>query len=229
MEEIKAEHNERIRGLELIYKTRGLNSAEIKSFLDGIKLDDYVNASSSVLEIGCGAGNFLRDIKNIYGAECYGIDKFPVRSEKNVGIKIMEADAENIPTNSNSFDFIFSYFTFPYIPDKLGALSEAYRVLKPNGTAIIDFDTLDVDRQDNSRLVDKYLRPSFDHIMDVYISNRGRVCPDRVNIFAENGNQARRSRRVILKKTDDKPLHFPKLKTFVVNSSIGFPTTTSYY
>lgn len=222
-------HYQRIGNLDRIYKVRGLEDPEIKSFLTGVDLSEHVKPGSRTLEIGCGAGNFLADLKDKFGAECYGIDKFPILTDRTSSLNIMRGDAENIPIENNFFDFAFSYFTFPYIPDKLKALSEVYRVLKPSGTAIIDFDRLDVDRNNDTRLVDRHIFPTLDHIMDVYIMNRGRVQLDRVNIFDKKGNQIRRSRRVFLKKTDDKPLHFPALKNFQTNHEYGFPTAMSFY
>jgi ubiquinone/menaquinone biosynthesis C-methylase UbiE len=229
MGEDREEHYRRVGNIERRHRMRSLQSSEIQSFLHGINLNQYINPNARVLEIGCGAGNVLADIKSEFGAECYGIDKFPIHVERNKGINVMQADAENIPVEDNFFDLIFSYFAFPYIPDKLRALSEAYRVLKPNGTAIIDLDALFVNMQDTSQLIDRAIHPPFDHIMKVHAANKGKVYWDRVNIFTESGNQTRRSRRVFLKKVDEKPLQFPKLKRFVMNSQVGFPIALSYY
>lgn len=62
-------------------------------------------------------------------------------SELPVGEKaaLLDADAENMPFDDSSFDYIFSVATFEHILDLPKALDEMYRVLKPGGILYSNF------------------------------------------------------------------------------------------
>ena len=49
----------------------------------------------------------------------------------------VKADICNLPFEDNSFDFILCNHVLEHIPDDTKAMQELYRVLKPNGTAIL--------------------------------------------------------------------------------------------
>jgi ubiquinone/menaquinone biosynthesis C-methylase UbiE len=93
-----------------------------------------------VLEVGCGAGYdayaFL-----LNGADYTGIDITPENPERvraHLGFygltpNVMEADAENLPFEDESFDVVFSNGVLMSTPDMPKAFREAFRVLRPGG------------------------------------------------------------------------------------------------
>jgi SAM-dependent methyltransferase len=109
------------------------------SYLEGLlNFEDIHN----ILEVGCGKGIAINELakknknKTFYGIDIC-LDKFQIeKNRKNVKLKLNDAHHLDFP--DNSMDLIYSFMTFPYILDKLKALREIYRVLKPNGIAIID-------------------------------------------------------------------------------------------
>lgn len=54
---------------------------------------------------------------------------------KNVAFQ--RASAENLPFSNESFDVVISNGVFNLIPDKTKALTEMFRVLKPDGRIMI--------------------------------------------------------------------------------------------
>jgi len=97
-----------------------------------------------VLEIGVGLGSDHQKFAEA-GAILYGIDlteraiahttarlsAFDLMSNLAVG------DAENLNFPSNSFDQVYSWGVLHHSPDTSKAISEVFRVLKPNGLASI--------------------------------------------------------------------------------------------
>ena len=101
--------------------------------------------NEKVLEIGCGIGtDLVRFAKN--GALCTGVDltEFAIKTTKrhfeikNLKYeKLLVADAENLPFDDNSFDLVLTIGVIHHTPDIQKCVNEIYRVLKPEGKAII--------------------------------------------------------------------------------------------
>ena len=97
-----------------------------------------------VLEVGCGLGtegvNFARA-----GARYVGIDLSEVSVEwtrKRFALEGLRgafrvADAEALPFEDAAFDLVYSHGVLHHTADIAKAVDEAYRVLKPRGTAIV--------------------------------------------------------------------------------------------
>ena len=102
-----------------------------------------MNASSSVLDIGCGIGGPARFLSSEFGCKVSGIDL--TADFVNTGnsltdqvglsdkVKLIEASALNIPFADNSFDISYMIHVGMNIADKDVLFSEAFRVTKPGG------------------------------------------------------------------------------------------------
>jgi ubiquinone/menaquinone biosynthesis C-methylase UbiE len=102
-------------------------------------ISNYINSNTKVLEIGSGIGTHS-EILFKTGADVTVLDisahslnilnKFFSRSYNN--FKTLEADMENIPVESNTFNIVVSAGSISY-SDKKILKKEIYRILKPNG------------------------------------------------------------------------------------------------
>lgn len=89
-----------------------------------------------MLDVGCGNSpfEFLLD-KNkceYFGIDIAGADNFDYQNSK-----IIVFDGENIPFENETFENIICTEVIEHIPNPEKIISEIYRVLKPNGEAII--------------------------------------------------------------------------------------------
>jgi ubiquinone/menaquinone biosynthesis C-methylase UbiE len=103
--------------------------------------------NTHILEIGCATGIFSfmlteqgflvtgLDISDEAVAKANKIANHNKIKEAN----FVQGDVENMKFPDNSFDCVFSFSAFRYLPDLNRALREVYRVLKPGGVAVIDF------------------------------------------------------------------------------------------
>ncbi len=103
-----------------------------------------IQEGKAVLDIGCGAG-----VDSIMAAKLAGpsgavtgIDLVPemlARARKNArlagvdNVHFRESSAEQLPFSDNSFDVVISNGVFNLVVDKIKALGEVFRVLKPGG------------------------------------------------------------------------------------------------
>ena len=110
-------------------------------------VQDRLPASGRILEVGCGPGSFAEEV---VGRDLVCLDPIPemlCSAESRVNpkraargdsaVEFVEATAEDLPFDDNSFDAVCSLFSFRDWYDKRAGLSEALRVLKPGGKIVI--------------------------------------------------------------------------------------------
>jgi SAM-dependent methyltransferase len=94
----------------------------------------------TALDVGCGEGRFCRMLK-LHGIDVTGIEPTPTliaaaRARDPQGA-YLEAVAERLPFDDESFDLVVSYLSFIDIPDIHAAIPEMARVLNPGGSLLI--------------------------------------------------------------------------------------------
>jgi SAM-dependent methyltransferase len=103
-----------------------------------------IGEGESVLDIGCGGGVDAMIAATMTGptGRVVGIDmssEMLERARKNLSlthlknVSFQESSAEDLPFPDQFFDVVISSGVFNLIPDKLKALREVFRVMKPNG------------------------------------------------------------------------------------------------
>jgi ubiquinone/menaquinone biosynthesis C-methylase UbiE len=100
-----------------------------------------------ILEIACGRGGFSR-LLGSKGASVCGADFSPsavaIARERLLGhsslarnVTYVQADAQAMPFEDNSFDLVVSCETIEHVPDPRAAVREMYRVAKPGGSLFL--------------------------------------------------------------------------------------------
>ena len=101
------------------------------------------------LEIACGTGRVTRHLRNALApaamltATDLNAGMLEVARQKVAWehVQFQVADALELPFADNSFDLMVCQYGYMFVPDKLKAFSEAYRVLRPGGMLL--FNTWD--------------------------------------------------------------------------------------
>ena len=108
------------------------------------KLSDI--SFDNVLDVGCGTGEILNTIKNIYPAvSLYGIDisEEMLKKSKEKLLNTAElslGDAEHLPYEHGKFDLLMCTDSFHHYPNPQKAMEEFHRVLKTDGhILLVDF------------------------------------------------------------------------------------------
>ena len=107
-----------------------------------------IHEGEAILDIGCGAGVDSIIAARLVGPSgaVTGIDLVPemlARASENArlagvdNITFQESSAEQLLFPDNSFDMVISNGVFNLVVDKVKALSEVFRVLKPGGRFLL--------------------------------------------------------------------------------------------
>ena len=129
-----------------------------------------IREGDAVLDIGCGAGVDTILAGKMVGplGKAVGVDMVPEmveRAKENLGmtdlenVAFMKASAEELPFANDDFDVVISNGVFNLIPDKLKALAEVCRVLKPGGRLMVADQVLAGDPTDDMKArIDSWFR-----------------------------------------------------------------------
>jgi SAM-dependent methyltransferase len=119
----------------------GFSEADIK--ISGDKYFDIVtpemlNDKSTVIDIGCGSGRFVKYLKGRYkkiagldpSTAIFAADELLGKDET---IELVQASTDNIPYPDGHFDFGYSLGVLHHIPDTQKALSDSVKKIRPGG------------------------------------------------------------------------------------------------
>jgi len=99
-----------------------------------------------VIDIGCGEGDFFAPLslsfEQIFAIDLDFVHTRKARDRAGARIKVVCADARQLPFTAAAFDAVVLRMALSQIPDHRAALAEALRVLRPGGfITVIDGDT----------------------------------------------------------------------------------------
>jgi SAM-dependent methyltransferase len=103
-----------------------------------IVTEDMLNDQSTVIDIGCGSGRFIKYLEGRF-KKMVGIDPSQAIFAadnligKNDSVELLMASTDNIPFPDNHFDFGYSLGVLHHIPDTKKALFDCVKKIKPGG------------------------------------------------------------------------------------------------
>jgi ubiquinone/menaquinone biosynthesis C-methylase UbiE len=146
------------------------------------QLLEKIPANGSVLEIAPGPGYFCIELAKLGKYQITGLDisksfvEIARRNAEEAGYKIdfREGNASAMPFKDGTFDFTFCQAAFKNFSEPVKAIREMYRVLKPDGTAVIadmrrDASAMDIEQEVNGMGLDPlnrfFVKWTFDHML----------------------------------------------------------------
>jgi ubiquinone/menaquinone biosynthesis C-methylase UbiE len=141
-----------------------------------IRQDLIQKAYGNVLEIGSGTGInfcFYNDVDQVTATEPseFMIQKSEPRiKQAGVPIRLVQASAENLPFEENTFDTVVATLVFCTIPNVEKAIAEMKRVCKPDGKILL-FEHVKMENSFLATLQDR-LTPVWKKICDGCYLNR---------------------------------------------------------
>ena len=103
-----------------------------------------LSLGQKILDVGCGRGFYLKVLSSLHlNLDIYGLDfnpeylKLATETLKEEKACLLKGDITNLPFKDNFFDRVIASEILEHIRDDQKAIKEIFRVLKPNGVAVI--------------------------------------------------------------------------------------------
>ena len=91
-----------------------------------------------VLELGCGTGVLLADLKQKYRFVVgFDVSREMMQAAWKLGALLVAGDGSTLPFGRASFDLVICRGVLHHVPDRRAALAEIHRVLRPGGEFIL--------------------------------------------------------------------------------------------
>lgn len=110
-----------------------------ESYLQYIRTNRDILKTGKVLEIGCGSGFFLRELKRNGFQEVYGVEPSEEAVSKSGELRpyIFKGIIEKADYSDDSFDLICCFQTLDHLINPLQVLQRSFELLKPGGIIYI--------------------------------------------------------------------------------------------
>lgn len=125
-----------------------------------------VNDDSTILDLGCGQGQSVRELREL-GYQAFGCDfKLGASPEAQAmseagQLRHIESGPYRLPFEDNSFDFIFSHTVLEHVRNYDETLNEIRRVLRTDGVNLHTFPS-------KYRLVEAHIKVPFASLIQSY-------------------------------------------------------------
>jgi ubiquinone/menaquinone biosynthesis C-methylase UbiE len=104
--------------------------------------------AATILEVGCGTGNYVSALAGHFGCTAYGLDPSAGMLAHARGqpehVTWLLGRAEHLPFAADVFDLIFSVDVIHHLLDKAAFYREVLRVLRPGGLVCTVTDSADI-------------------------------------------------------------------------------------
>ena len=132
--------------------TKQLDQCEMKNKLKRkpfiASICNRLSRQSRILDVGCGNGNFLNEVRTVTGCQAYGIDISKTVAKtvlENYGIDVFSGTILELPYPNGFFDVITAWSYLEHVNNPSEVLLKMSNLLKSNGLCVIstpNFDSL---------------------------------------------------------------------------------------
>ena len=95
-----------------------------------------VSKKARILDVGCGSGRFLADLRELGYENVLGVDRFiPQSIDLGAGVRVVKGVVEDLA--EADWDVVMFHHSFEHMPNPAGVLQRAVNLLAPGGHCLI--------------------------------------------------------------------------------------------
>ena len=129
----------RKRRNEGFFRERGWLNRFLAKRCDYLPLEAFcrlgLDQKARVLDVGCGSGTLLLDLKELGYENLLGVDRFIPAPTDNGGVRVMKGVLEDL--FGTSWDVIMFHHSFEHMPDPLRVLQQTAALLVSGGRSLV--------------------------------------------------------------------------------------------
>ncbi len=121
-----------------------------KNIFKTVKLDKSIgrqlNQQSRILDVGCGSGDFLNEIRKKHNCEIYGLDMSDTAvqsAKKFYNIDVFKGNIFEAPWPENYFDIITAWHYLEHVNNPNQNVQKMAQLLKPGGWIVLGVPNID--------------------------------------------------------------------------------------
>jgi SAM-dependent methyltransferase len=103
----------------------------------GDRLAARLPAGARWLDVGCGNGSYLAQLRDRYGVQVSGVDFAPaaVAAARSLNVDVHEGTVHTLP--DSPFDVVSMWWLLEHVSDPHGEIERVAELLKPGGTLLV--------------------------------------------------------------------------------------------
>ncbi|MFM1548766.1 MAG: class I SAM-dependent methyltransferase [Lentisphaeria bacterium] len=113
--------------------------------LKGVRLNreaycTMARSDSRALDVGCGSGAYLDDLRKETGCDVLGVDFSEAAVEtafRKYGVKVLQGKLSDVSLEPDSFDLVTAWWLIEHVPNPGDVISEMVRLTKAGGRVVV--------------------------------------------------------------------------------------------
>lgn len=130
-------------------ETRGLESDQLKVWLDLVHRDAHPDPGALIVDLGCGTGRFSEPLAERFSARVIAVDPSEKmldvarRKSKTSRVEFLQSPADSLSLADSAADIVFMSMVFHHLENPRAAAGECRRVLRSGGRVCLRNVTLE--------------------------------------------------------------------------------------
>jgi len=128
------------KNINFLSRLFSIVSSKFNNYLKWLKFVKDISFESKILDVGCGSGELLTELKELGFNNLYGVDLYIDSTKNEAGINILRGSLEDV---NGEYDLIMLHHSLEHMLDQGKVMHKLSQLLSSNGSLIIRIPLVD--------------------------------------------------------------------------------------